>query len=175
MTKKILQRKDFDFFTSAKTRWRDVDTLGHINHTVYLSILETKHKDFIDHIYGQTTSDFGLKSTSAGLLASMDVTYIKQVHHPAKLEIGCRITRVGSKSYDVHQCIFIEGEDDPSFQTIHTFVMFNFVEQKSIPVCSASFRHLGTHESESLMSSFNFRRQDLAGGSPFEADDMGIL
>jgi len=34
----------------------------------------------------------------------------------------------------VHQCIFIEGEDDPSFQTIHTFVMFNFVEQKSIPV-----------------------------------------
>jgi acyl-CoA thioester hydrolase len=134
MRNKILQRKDFDFFTSAKTRWRDVDTLGHINHTVYLSILETKHKDFIDHLYGQTTYDFGLKSTSAGLLASMDVTYIKQVHHPAKLEIGCRITRVGSKSYDVHQCIFVEGEDDPSFQTIHTFVMFNFVEQKSIPV-----------------------------------------
>ena len=64
----------------------------------------------------------------------MDVIYIKQVHHPAKLDIGCRITRVGSKSYDVHQGIFNEEEDDPSFQTIHTFVMFNFVEQKSIPV-----------------------------------------
>ena len=70
----------------------------------------------------------------AGLLASMDVTYIKQVHHPVKLDIGCRITRVGSKSYDVHQGIFVEGENDPSFQTVHTFVMFNFVEQKSIPV-----------------------------------------
>jgi acyl-CoA thioester hydrolase len=134
MKKKILTRGDYDFFTSAETRWRDVDTLGHINHTVYLSLLETKHKDFIDHIYGETTYDLGLKSTAAGLLASMDVTYIKQVHHPVKLDIGCRITRVGSKSYDVHQGIFVEGENDPSFQTIHTFVMFNFVEQKSIPV-----------------------------------------
>ena len=34
----------------------------------------------------------------------------------------------------MHQGIFVEGENDPSFQTIHTFVMFNFVEQKSIPV-----------------------------------------
>ena len=27
-----------------------------------------------------------------------------------------------------------EGDNAPSFQSIHTFVMFNFVEQKSIPV-----------------------------------------
>ena len=134
MKKKILNRSDYDFFTSAETRWRDIDTLGHINHTIYLSILETKHKDFIDYIYGETTYDLGLKSTAAGLLASMDVTYIKQVHHPVKLDIGCRITRVGSKCYDVHQGIFVEGENDPSFQTVHTFVMFNFVKQKSIPV-----------------------------------------
>ena len=47
MNKKILNRQDYDFFTTAKSRWRDVDTLGHLNHTVYLSLLETKHKDFI--------------------------------------------------------------------------------------------------------------------------------
>ena len=64
----------------------------------------------------------------------MNVIYIKQVHHPANLDIGFRITRVGTKSYDVHQAIFVEGENEPSFQSIHTFVMFNFVEQKSINV-----------------------------------------
>ena len=36
----ILERKDYDFFNSTKTRWRDMDTLGHINHTIYLSLLE---------------------------------------------------------------------------------------------------------------------------------------
>ena len=134
MNKKILNRQDYDFFTTAKSRWRDVDTLGHLNHTVYLSLLETKHKDFIEHIYGQKKTFLGLKSKSAGLLASMNVIYIKQVHHPVNLDIGFRITRVGTKSYDVHQAIFVEGENEPSFQSIHTFVMFNFVEQKSINV-----------------------------------------
>ena len=49
---KILSRSEYDFFTTASTRWRDSDTLGHINHTIYLSILETAHKDFLIHMYG---------------------------------------------------------------------------------------------------------------------------
>ena len=130
---KILSRSDYDFFTTASTRWRDSDTLGHINHTVYLSILETTHKDFIIHMYGNDVV-LGLNSTSAGLLASMQVMYIEQSHHPAKFDIGFRITRVGTKSYDVHEALFLEGKDTPVFQSIHTFVMFNFEEQKSIPV-----------------------------------------
>lgn len=130
---KILSRSDYDFFTTASTRWRDSDTLGHINHTVYLSILETTHKDFIIHMYGKDVV-LGLNSTSAGLLASMQVMYIEQSHHPAKFDIGFRITRVGTKSYDVHEALFLEGKDTPVFQSIHTFVMFNFKEQKSIPV-----------------------------------------
>ena len=102
MKQKILTRSEYDYFNSASTRWRDMDTLGHINHTVYLGLLETKHKEFIDHLHGSNEHEFGLHSTAAGLLASMKVMYIKQVHHPAELEIGYRITRVGSKSYDVH-------------------------------------------------------------------------
>jgi acyl-CoA thioester hydrolase len=41
---------------------------------------------------------------------------------------------VGTKSYDVHEALFLEGKDTPVFQSIHTFVMFNFKEQTSIPV-----------------------------------------
>ena len=134
MKQRILMRSEYDFFCTASTRWRDMDTLGHINHTVYLGLLETKHKEFMDHLHGSNEHKFGLQSTEAGLLASMKVMYIKQAHHPAELAIGYRITRVGSKSYDVHQGIFLKGDDKPAFQSIHTFVMFNFVEQKSIPV-----------------------------------------
>ena len=103
MKQKILMRSDYDYFNTASTRWRDMDTLGHINHTVYLGLLETKHKEFIDHLHGGDEHVFGLNSTAAGLLASMKVMYINQVHHPAELEIGYRITRIGSKSYDVHK------------------------------------------------------------------------
>tara|TARA_B110000263_G_scaffold109480_1_gene95723 strand:+ start:297 stop:737 length:441 start_codon:yes stop_codon:yes gene_type:complete len=134
MKQRILMRSEYDFFSTASTRWRDMDTLGHINHTVYLGLLETKHKEFMNHLDSSNEHEFGLQSTAAGLLASMKVMYIKQVHHPAELDIGYRITRVGSKSYDVHQGVFLKGDDEPAFQSIHTFVMFNFVEQKSILV-----------------------------------------
>ena len=134
MKEKILMRSDYDFFNAASTRWRDMDTLGDINHTVYLSLLETKHKGFIEYLHGSNDHKFGLDSEEAGLLGAMKVVYIKQVYHPVDLDIGYRITRVGSKSYDIHQGIFVKGKDVPSFQSIHTFVMFNFKEQKSIPV-----------------------------------------
>ena len=103
MREKILMRSDYDFFNTASTRWRDMDTLGHINHTVYLGLIETKHKGFIEHLHGSTEHKFGLDSEEAGLLGAMKVVYIKQVHHPVDLDIGYRITRVGSKSYDIHQ------------------------------------------------------------------------
>ena len=35
MKQKILMRSDYNYFNTASTRWRDMDTLGHINHTVY--------------------------------------------------------------------------------------------------------------------------------------------
>jgi acyl-CoA thioester hydrolase len=145
MKNRILFRNDYKFFTTADTRWRDSDVLGHINHTVYLSLLETKSREFMDFIYGgDNHHDYhkDLEASNGGLLASMQVRYIKQVHHPAKLDIGSRITRIGTKSYDIHHGIFVNGEDEPSFQSIHTFVKFNFKKQESIPVDKVLIDHL---------------------------------
>ena len=40
-----LKPKDFDFWTSLHTRWRDMDALGHVNHTAFLSYMETARVD----------------------------------------------------------------------------------------------------------------------------------
>ena len=45
MKQKILMRSDYDYFNTASTRWRDMDTLGHINHTVYLGYLKQSIKN----------------------------------------------------------------------------------------------------------------------------------
>ena len=36
-----LKPKDFDFWTTLRTRWNDMDALGHVNHTAFLSYMET--------------------------------------------------------------------------------------------------------------------------------------
>ena len=42
---KDLRRKDFDFWTKMQTRWRDMDSLGHINHAAYLTYMESSRVD----------------------------------------------------------------------------------------------------------------------------------
>ena len=42
---KNLQRSDFDYWSSIKTRWRDMDALGHLNHAVYLGYMESARVD----------------------------------------------------------------------------------------------------------------------------------
>ena len=40
---KKLHHSDLDFWTIMETRWRDMDSLSHINHTAYLSYMESAH------------------------------------------------------------------------------------------------------------------------------------
>ncbi|GIR89229.1 MAG: hypothetical protein CM15mP87_07210 [Candidatus Neomarinimicrobiota bacterium] len=42
---KRLQHSDLDFWTLMETRWRDMDSLSHINHTAYLSYMESARVD----------------------------------------------------------------------------------------------------------------------------------
>ena len=44
MDYKNVTQKDFKYLQSIKTRWRDMDAIGHINHAIYLTYFETVRK-----------------------------------------------------------------------------------------------------------------------------------
>ena len=97
MDMRNLQRSDFDFWSSMKTRWRDMDALGHLNHAIYLGFMETARVDvYIQLGFSGIRKDMD-EST---ILGSMDVHYLSQVKHPSSLDVGHRICRVGLKSFD---------------------------------------------------------------------------
>ncbi len=93
MDKVNLQRSDFDYWSAINTRWRDMDALGHLNHAIYLEYMETARVDvYIQLGFSGIRKDMD-EST---ILGSMDVHYLSQVKHPASLDVGHRICRVGS-------------------------------------------------------------------------------
>ena len=95
-----LQRSDFDYWSAINTRWRDMDALGHLNHAIYLEYMETARVDvYIQLGFSGIRKDMD-EST---ILGSMDVHYLSQVKHPSSLDVGHRICRVGSKSFDFWQ------------------------------------------------------------------------
>ncbi len=131
MTVKIYSRKEFDFWTTINTRWGDMDGLRHINHAAYLIYMETARLD----LYKQIGHEFERwDQEESSILASMEVNYIGQAVHPTNFEIGQRITRIGTKSYDILTAIFKKGEDIPILQANFILVSFNYNTNKTILV-----------------------------------------
>ena len=128
---KNLQRSDFDYWSSIKTRWRDMDALGHLNHAVYLGYMESARVDvYIQLGFSGIRKDMD-EST---ILASMDVHYLSQVRHPASLDVGHRICRVGTKSFDFLAAVFDEEQEKPVCSALFKMVAFNYKMNQPILV-----------------------------------------
>lgn len=128
---KTLTQTDFIFIKNVDSRWRDMDAIGHINNATYLTYFETARVDFLKQL------GFDLLKRDVDnsvILASMKVDYIKQSVHPATYNIGCRITRLGNKSFDLFSAIFVEQELNPIVFGVFTLVAFNYKTQKTIPL-----------------------------------------
>ena len=131
MDMRNLQRSDFDYWSTINTRWRDMDALGHLNHAIYLGYMETARVDvYIQLGFSGIRKDMD-EST---ILGSMDVHYLSQVKHPSSLDVGHRICRVGSKSFDFLAAIFIENEEKPVCSALFKMVAFNYDLNKAILV-----------------------------------------
>ena len=131
MDYKTLTQTDFIFIKNVASRWRDMDAIGHINNATYLTYFETARVDFLK----QLGFDLLKRDVENGvILASMKVDYIKQSVHPSKYSIGCRITRLGGKSFDLFSAIFVKGELNPIVFGVFTLVAFNYKTQKTIPL-----------------------------------------
>jgi acyl-CoA thioester hydrolase len=126
-----LQRSDFDYWSPIKTRWRDMDALGHLNHAIYLEYMETARVDVYTQL-GFTGIRKDMDEST--ILGSMDVHYLSQVKHPASLDVGHRICRVGSKSFDFLAAIFKENEEKLVCSAVFKMVAFNYDSNKAIPV-----------------------------------------
>ena len=118
-----LKPKDFDFWTSLHTRWNDMDALGHVNHTAFLSYMETARVDTYIQLGFEGINKRMDKST---ILANIEITYLAQLGHPSSLKIGHRIIRVGTKSYDLISGIFLQPDNTLVCSAYFKLVSFNY-------------------------------------------------
>ena len=128
---KTLQPPDFDFWTIIDTRWRDMDSLSHINHATYLSYMESARVDVYIEL---GFSGIRREMDESTILASMEVHYLNQATHPSKLEIGHRISRVGNKSFDFISSIFDSQDKRPICAALFKLVAYNYKIDRTITV-----------------------------------------
>ena len=131
MNFKNLKLKDYNFTFTVASRWRDMDAIGHINNETILSYFEDVRVRYLSSL----SIDINSKSESNSvILASMKIDYYRQVNYPDIFDVGCRIIRVGNKSFDLLSSIFLKNSDKALVLGLFTIVCFDYVEQKTIIV-----------------------------------------
>ncbi len=92
-------------FTAARdVEFRDLDVAHHVNNAVYVTYLETARIAYLADVLGP---EFVYQISL--ILARITVDFRSPARFPERLEIGARVTRVGTKSFDMeHE---IRGED----------------------------------------------------------------
>jgi acyl-CoA thioester hydrolase len=123
--KKILTLNDFTFQHSLKTRWRDLDAFRHVNNATFLSYIEDARILFFKRWI------INLKEKSL-IVASVKIDYINQLEHPSNIIIGQKVSRIGTKSFDIQSAIFKEDDEKLICCSIVTSVCFDFIHSKTV-------------------------------------------
>ena len=114
---------DFYFQYDIQTRFRDLDAFKHINNAVFLTYFEDARKSFFDRW------SINLEERSL-IVASIKIDYLRQLQHPSKLTVGQKVSRLGTKSFDILSILFCN--EIQICTAITTIVCYNFSENKSV-------------------------------------------
>ena len=82
----------FDFVHRETVRFRDLDSLGHVNNAVFLTYLEEARIAYLVPL-GAEASDM--------ILARVEIDFRAPLRISDELEIGVRPARIGTKSFDL--------------------------------------------------------------------------
>lgn len=119
----------FNFITPVEIRFRDMDSLGHVNNAVFITYMETARIKYMLNLVGsQYLSDLRI------ILAEVTCTYRSPAYWGATLEVGVRITEIGNKSFAMEYRI----EDQATRRLVASGssvqVAYDYDAQTSIPV-----------------------------------------
>ena len=120
-----LKLSDFTFHHELKTRWCDLDAFNHINNATFLSYIEDARIVF----FKRWGINFKEKSL---IVAAVKIDYINQLGHPSNIIVGQKVSRIGSKSFDIQSALF--KNKTLICCSIITSVCYDFINSKTVPV-----------------------------------------
>jgi acyl-CoA thioester hydrolase len=111
----------FDFVHRETVRFRDLDSLGHVNNAVFLTYLEEARIAYLVPL-GAEASDM--------ILARVEIDFRAPLAMGDELEIGVRPARVGTKSFDLEYEVHSGGELEAEAKTV--LVSYNYATRRPV-------------------------------------------
>lgn len=119
---------EFPFVFWDNVRFRDLDSLGHVNNAVYATYLESARIAYYQELSGERIEELGL------ILAELTISYKAPAYLGDQLAIGARVASFGTKSFVMEYAIARAGDDALLVTARSVLVAFDYKRGTSIPV-----------------------------------------
>ena len=124
------RREGYVYFSRITTRWIDNDVYGHVNNAVYYQFFDTVANAYLIEHAGLDIAD----SATVAFIVASSCRYRAPIAHPAEIDAGLRVNRLGRSSVEYGIGIFVAGEDAAAAHGTFTHVFVDRARGKSVPI-----------------------------------------
>ncbi len=110
-------RATYPFWSREKIRFGDIDRQNHVNNLVICQYIECSRVELRDRCFPKFAEDKSLM----WLIAHFEVSFHAALRYPGEVDVGCCVTRLGTKSYVLGHAVF---RDDTCIATAKTTTVF---------------------------------------------------
>ena len=131
MSKLFITREQFPFWHTVEVRWGDMDAMGHVNNAVYFTYLESARIALL--------RKFDIKGRAEGsqfgpTLVATSCDYKKEVHYPATLDVGVRVSHLTERSFTMEYGLFFHGTDEVAAVARSVNAWVDYALKKAVPL-----------------------------------------
>ncbi|MBI4852035.1 MAG: acyl-CoA thioesterase [Acidobacteria bacterium] len=127
MEKADIKRSDFKCWIEVDIRWGDMDALGHVNNTRYFTFCESARIRYFESLELNLIPNLSEGPT----LAHANLNFRKQVHYPARLDVGVRVSSLKTRSFQMDYGLFLAGTETLVAEGFSIIVWADYKQGKS--------------------------------------------
>lgn len=124
------RREDYVYYSRIASRWIDNDIYGHINNAVYYQFFDTVANAYLIEHGGLDIH----AATTVAFIVSSSCQYHAPIAHPAEIDAGFRVNRLGRSSVEYGIGIFLAGHDPAAANGTFTHVFVDREAGRSVAI-----------------------------------------
>ncbi|HIA46839.1 MAG TPA: acyl-CoA thioesterase [Candidatus Hydrogenedentes bacterium] len=124
-------KSDFKYWITIPTRFRDLDTMNHVNSAMYLTYFEMARMDYFHSVGLLKLKEPGRRGPA---VVTQTCNYKQQLFHPSIIEAGIRCSRIDTTSFTVEYEFYLKDSETLICDGTTTMTWVDYTIPKAIPV-----------------------------------------
>ena len=135
--------EEFRYIVRFRAGFADIDRLQHVNNAVYIRWMEHARIEYFADVFG---IELNSETRTGVVQANVSFHYEKMVFYRDDVAVGVRVSRLGTKSFELSYSVVNETRGERAGYGETTLVAFDFVGGKSIAIPAEMRRQVADYE-----------------------------